>query len=48
MKDQAQTDEMEQRALTRMVSTDLQVAAARSLAKRFVAMVRCREVGKLR
>ena len=47
MKDQAQMDEVEQGALTRMVTTDLQVAAARSLAERFVAMVRCRDAGKL-
>ena len=48
MKDQAQMDEIEQRVLARMVKTDLQVATARSLVERFVAIVRCREVGKLR
>ena len=48
MKDQAQMDEIEQRVLARMVKTDLQVATARSLVERFVAIVRRREVGKLR
>lgn len=48
MKDQEQMDEIEQRVLARMVTTDLQVATARSLAERFVAMVRCREESNLR
>ena len=48
MKDQEQMDEIEQRVLARMVKTDLQVATARSLAERFVAMVRCREESNLR